>query len=109
MNTALVLLALMAGAANWMFRALPTILMKSGPREGGLLSAFLAATGPAAIATLFVASVLPMIGPGLAANLPLLAGSAATIAAFLPRRSVVAATLCGAVAFGLVASVTGAG
>lgn len=108
MNTALVLLALMAGAANWAFRALPTMLMKTGPREGGLLSAFLSATGPAAIATLFVASVIPMVGPGLSENLPLLAGSAATIAAFLPRRSVVAATLTGAFAYGLVVWLTGA-
>lgn len=102
MNADVVLLALMAGAANWAFRALPIVLMKGEARPGGLLAGFLAATGPAAIATLFVASVLPQVWPVPKDIWPLVAGVGATIAGFWPRRSVVAGTLAGALAYGLV-------
>lgn len=101
MNPDLVLMAVLTGAATWAFRALPTLLMKSEPRPGGLAARFLAATGPAAIATLFVASVLPQVHPVPRDLLPLFAGTAATVLAFLPRRSVVGATLAGAAAYGL--------
>ncbi len=99
MNLDLVILALMAGAANWAFRALPVILMRREARPGGMAARFLASTGPAAIATLFVASVLPQLWPVPRDLLPLAAGVAATVLAFLPRRSVVAGTLCGAAGY----------
>lgn len=99
MNPDLVILALMAGAANWAFRALPVLLMKREARPGGLAARFLAATGPAAIATLFVASVLPQLWPVPRDLWPLAAGVAATVLAFLPRRSVVAGTLAGAAGY----------
>lgn len=102
MSGDLVLMAVLAGAANWAFRALPTILMRKEPQPGGLAARFLAATGPAAIATLFAASVLPQIWPAPRETLPLLAGIAATIAAFWPRRSIVAGTLTGAAAYAVV-------
>ena len=95
MNPDLVLVALLAGAANWAFRALPTLLMTSEPKPGGLLARFLAATGPAAIATLFTASILPQLWPVPKDLVALLAGIIATTLAFLPRRSVVVATLAG--------------
>ena len=101
MNTDLVVLAALAGAANWAFRALPTMLLKTEPKPGGTMARFLAATGPAAIATLFVASILPEVYPQQKNLIPLLAGVAATVLAFLPRRSVVVATLAGALAYGL--------
>lgn len=99
MNPDLVILALMAGAANWAFRALPVLLMKREARPGGVAARFLASTGPAAIATLFVASVLPQLWPVPRDLWPLAAGVAATVLAFLPRRSVVAGTLAGAAGY----------
>lgn len=101
MNADLVLMAVLAGGANWAFRALPTLLLRREPHPGGMMSRFLAATGPAAIATLVVASILPQLYPAPRDLIPLAAGTAATVAAFLPRRSVVAATLAGATAYGL--------
>ncbi len=100
MNGDLVLIAVLAGAANWGFRALPILWMRRDAPPGGLMARFLAATGPAAIATLFVASVLPQLHPAPRDLIPLAAGTLATLAAFLPRRSVVAATLAGAAAYG---------
>ncbi|MCC7320751.1 MAG: AzlD domain-containing protein [Rubellimicrobium sp.] len=104
----LLLMAVLTGAATWALRALPTMLMRSEPTPGGILARFLAATGPAAIATLFVASVLPQLMPVPRDVLPLAAGVLATIAAFVPRRSIIAATLAGAVAYGAVFALTGA-
>jgi hypothetical protein len=68
---------------------------------GGRLERFLAATGPAAIGTLFVASILPLISPDLTTLLPGIGGTLAVVAVFLARRSVVAATLAGALVYGL--------
>ena len=101
MNPDLVIMALMAGAANWAFRALPVMLMKGEARPGGIAARFLASTGPAAIATLFVASVLPQVWPVPRDLWPLAAGTLAVVLAFLPKRSVVAATIAGAVAYGV--------
>lgn len=102
-------MAVLTGAATWVFRALPTMLMRSEPKPGGLLARFLAATGPAAIATLFVASILPQLMPVPRDVLPLVAGVAATVAAFLPRLSVIVATVTGAVVYGAVFAVLSAG
>ena len=66
------------------------------------MARFLAATGPAAIATLFVASVLPQLWPAPRDLVALLVGSAATVLAFWPRRSVVAGTLGSIGAFGVL-------
>lgn len=101
MKAELVTMALMAGAANWGFRALPVILMKGEAKPGGIAARFLAATGPAAIATLFVASVLPQLWPVPRDTVALAAGVAATVAGFWPRRSVVAGTLIGAAGYAL--------
>jgi hypothetical protein len=108
MSWDLVLLALMAGSANWAFRALPVLLMRGEARPGGVAARFLAATGPAAIATLFVASVLPQLWPVPRDLLPLGAGVAATLAGFWPRRSVVAGTLVGALGYGCAVWLLGA-
>ncbi len=93
-------LSLLVGLANWAFRALPTLLMTSQPTSGSILSKFLAATGPAAIATLFVGTVLPELYPEPKHILPLVLGVAATVLAFLPVRSVVMSTLTGSVVYG---------
>ena len=98
MRAEILTLALMVGAFTWAFRVLPTRADLSAMPEGGLLSRFLAATGPAAIATLFTASVMPMVTGGL--PLPLAGGTAVLLAVFAVTRSVVGATLAGSIAYG---------
>jgi uncharacterized membrane-anchored protein len=101
MNVELLTVALLAGAANWAFRVLPTLARTDRLAPGGWLERFLAATGPAAIATLFVAAILPALSTDLPALMPVLTGTVAVLAVFALRRSVVLATLAGAVAHGL--------
>jgi branched-subunit amino acid transport protein len=100
MNTDLLIVALMAGAANWAFRALPILLRTDRMVLGGWLERFLSATGPAAIATLFVASILPAVSPDFAKVLPVIGGTIAVLAGWFATRSVVLATLLGAIAHG---------
>ncbi|MBL4929946.1 AzlD domain-containing protein [Fuscibacter oryzae] len=104
MRAEILTLALMVGAFTWAFRVLPTRADLSAMPEGGLLSRFLAATGPAAIATLFTASVLPMVQGGM--PLPLAGGTVAVLAVFAATRSVVAATLAGSIAYGALFALT---
>lgn len=104
MRAEILTLALMVGAFTWAFRVLPTRADLSAMPEGGLLSRFLAATGPAAIATLFTASVLPMVQGGM--PLPLAGATAAVLAVFAASRSVVVATLAGSVAYGALFAFT---
>ena len=101
MNGELLTLALLAGAANWAFRVLPTLARTDRLAPGGRLERFLAATGPAAIATLFVAAILPMLSGEVRALVPMICGTAAVLGTYLARRSVVLATLAGALAHGL--------
>lgn len=107
MNAELLVVAVMAGAANWAFRVLPTLARTDRLKPGGWLERFLAATGPAAIGTLFVASILPMLSPEAGAVLPVLTGTLAVGGTFFATRSVVAATLAGAVVHGLVVWLVG--
>ena len=99
MRSELLILALIVGAFTWAFRFFPTKLDVSTMKPDGVLARFLASTGPAAIATLFVASVLPMLQQGL--PLPLIAGIATVLAVFAASRSVVGATLAGSAGYGL--------
>ncbi|ETD89022.1 AzlD domain-containing protein [Rhodobacter capsulatus] len=101
MNTELLALAALTGLATWAFRVVPTKLPLTRSAADGPLRRFFAATGPAAIATLFTASVLPMLQSPGTAPLPLLLGTAAVLAVWFARRSVVLATLAGAAACGL--------
>lgn len=97
MRWEVLVLALVVGAANWGFRYLPIRFGLGSGAEGGVLARFLAAVGPAAIATLFVASALPFVQGG--AVLAPAMGTLGVAAVFLWRRSVVLATLAGAVAY----------
>ncbi|PLL12640.1 L-valine transporter subunit YgaH [Tabrizicola sp. TH137] len=97
MSGEVLLLALVVGAANWGFRTLPIRFGLGAGGGGGVLARFLAAVGPAAIATLFVASSLPFVQAG--AVLAPVAGTGAVVAVWLWRRSVVLATLGGALAY----------
>ena len=106
MNLDLLLLAGLAGVANWAFRYLPTRLNLQALPATGPLARFLAATGPAAIGTLFVAALLPALEPVPTGVLPLLGGIATVLAVWHWRRSVVAATLAGSAAYGLICALT---
>jgi hypothetical protein len=101
MNSDLLIVALLAGTANWAFRVLPTRMNPADLSPNSLMARFLAATGPAAIGTLFVASILPALSLVPAQVLPLILGTLAIVAVFAIRRSVVAATLAGALVHGM--------
>lgn len=107
MSWELLTVALIAGAANWAFRALPILLHADRMAAGGRLGRFLSATGPAAIATLFVASILPSLSLDLPRLLPVVTGTLAVLATWFARRSVVLATLAGAAAHGLTVWLVG--
>ena len=102
MNHDLLIVAVLAGVANWAFRVLPMRMKPTDLPPGGMMARFLAATGSAAIATLFVASVLPTLYPVPKDTLALVLGTLAVVGVFAARRSVVGATLAGAVVFGTV-------
>lgn len=99
MRAEILILALLVGVFTWAFRFFPTRTDLSDLPQGGPLSRFLAATGPAAIATLFTASALPYLQGDL--PLPLILGTLAVLAIFAASRSVVGATMAGSAAYGL--------
>lgn len=101
MNTDLLIVAVLAGLANYAFRVLPTRMGGAALPQTGPLARLLAATGPAAIATLFVASILPALSPVPRDMATLAIGTVSVIGAYLASRSVVAATLAGSVAYGI--------
>ena len=101
MRWELLTVALLAGVANWCFRALPILARTGRATAGGWLGRFLSATGPAAIGTLFVASILPSQTLDLGRLLPVIVGTFAVFAVWFTRKSVVLATLAGAFAHGL--------
>ena len=93
-------LIFIVGLCTWAFRYFPTRLDLTNLPKTGALARFLASTGPAAIATLFVASILPLMAQGI--PLPLVAGVAAVLAVYGGSKSVVGATLAGSAAYGAV-------
>ena len=107
MNTDLLIVAVLAGVANWAFRALPIMARTDRLAAGGWLERFFSATGPAAIATLFVAAILPSLVPDAARLLPVILGTLAVLAVWFARRSVVLATLAGALAHGVTTWIIG--
>ena len=101
MSPDLLTMALIVGVFTWAFRFLPTRLDLTKLHPDGHLVRFLAATGPAAIATLVVASVWPMVAVSQGKMVPLAVGVATVVVVFRWRRSVVAATLAGSLAYGV--------
>lgn len=100
MNTEFLIVTLLVGLGTWLLRYLPTRFMRGTGNPDAPLSRFLSATGPAAIAALFAASILPMLEPDFAAIAPVAFGSAAVVAAYLWRRDISLATVAGAIAYG---------
>ena len=101
MRSEVLLLALITGACTWAFRYLPLRMDLSDLKPDSLLGRFLAATGPAAIGTLFVAEVMPYLQQPLPEQAPLVTGTLAVLATFAASRSAVLATMAGALAFGI--------
>jgi branched-subunit amino acid transport protein len=101
MRSEILLLALIVGACTYGFRALPTRVDLASLRRSGPLARFLAATGPAAIATLFVAAILPAFSGSWQTQLPLAAGVCTVLGVFAASKSVVQATLAGSAAYGV--------
>lgn len=107
MRSEVLVLALIVGACTWAFRYLPTRMDLTSLPERGWLARFLASTGTAAIATLFAASVFPMLGGNPTRLLPMGFGIAAVLLIFAKTRSVVGATLGGSAAFGIAVAILG--
>lgn len=99
MRVDILTLALIVGAFTWGFRYIPTRADLSAMPQGGPLARFLAATGPAAIATLFTASALPFVQGGM--PVPLAFGTGAVLGIYAATRSVVGATMAGSVGYGI--------
>ena len=98
-------LIVLVGAVIWALRVLPMRMRLSQLPERGALARFFAATGVAAIATLFAAAIWPEVTGGRAG--PALAGSLAVLGVYMPSRSVVLATLAGSGAYGAAFAVFG--
>lgn len=100
-------IALIAGACTWAFRFFPTRADLARLAPHGLLAKLLNALGPAAIAALFVAEVTPTLSRPLIAQGPLAAGTIAVLVVWALSRSVVGATLSGALGYGLALALLG--
>ena len=103
MQPDVLILCLIAGGFTYLWRWLPIRLDLGGMGTRGWIARFLAATGPAALGTLFVAEMLPLAREGGPALLQAAVGTLAVLAVWTWRRSVVAATLAGALGAGLAA------
>ena len=104
MRSEVLLLALVTGAFTWAFRYLPLKMDLSDLKPDSRFGRFLAATGPAAIGTLFVAELMPYLQQPLTDQGPLVAGTLAVLAVFAASRSAVLGTMAGALAFGVVSA-----
>lgn len=96
------IVTLLVGLGTYLLRFLPTLFMRGTGDPRVPLARFLSATGPAAIAALFVAAILPMLSPQAGTIAPLLCGCAAVVGVFAWRRDISLATVSGAIAYGAV-------
>lgn len=101
MRGEIVLLAAAVGACIWALRVLPLGLDLRRITENGRLARFFAATGVAAIASLFAAGVLPSLQTVPFATV---IGCLSVISIYAVSRSTVAATLLGSLIYGIVFS-----
>lgn len=101
MNPELVIVAVVVGLGTWLFRFLPTRMRGLSGARGGWVERATESIGPAAIATLFIASVIPDLTSRDSGLIAFLSGAAATAVVFAGRRSVALATIAGAVAYGV--------
>lgn len=97
MSVDFLLLVGCVGFTTWAFRYLPIALSKQGHSNSGKMEPFFQSIGPAAIAALFTASVLP--GAGFIPTDMILA-SLGVIAVYGWKKSVVLATMTGSFVYG---------
>ncbi|WP_417578649.1 AzlD domain-containing protein [Pelagibacterium sp.] len=102
MNSEFLIITILVGLGTWLLRFLPTRFMRGTGDPNAPLSRFLSATGPAAIAALYIGAIIPMIAPQFQAIAPLVLGSGAVVAIYFWRHDVSLATLGGAIVYGLV-------
>ncbi|HEY0210126.1 L-valine transporter subunit YgaH [Acerihabitans sp.] len=105
MNTSVIIIGLVVGAANYLFRYLP-LRLGAGRRPAGAAGAWagrlLDGIGLASICALLVVSSVPEVLREPGKLVPTLAGFLVLIICFYRTRSIVLATLGGALCFGLV-------
>jgi branched-subunit amino acid transport protein AzlD len=107
MRAELVIVAVVVGLGTWLFRFLPTRLRGMSGERNPHLTRVMESIGPAAIVTLFIASVLPELASGTQDRALILIGCAATVLAFRVKRNIVVATVAGTVAYGVAFKVLG--
>ncbi|SLM64300.1 MULTISPECIES: L-valine transporter subunit YgaH [Dickeya] len=104
MNTSVILIGLLVGTVNFLFRYLP--LHVGGSRSGrlyrGKMALLLDSIGIASICALLVVSSVPEVLRHADRVLPTLAGFTLLTLCFYKTRSIVLSTLLGALCYGLV-------
>lgn len=98
----LLVVAVIVGVGTWLFRFLPTRLRGLSAARNPRVTVAMESIGPAAIATLFVASILPEVSGGGGGLAPVLGGCAATVLAYRARGDVLLATVTGTLVYGVV-------
>ncbi len=106
MSHTIIVIGLVVGLANYLFRYVPLRLGehagKSEHHPGRWLGRILDGIGIASICALLVVSSVPEVMRDAHKLVPTLAGFAVLIAFFYQTRSIVIATLTGALCYGLV-------
>lgn len=105
MNTSVLLIGLLVGTVNFLFRYLPLRLgagRASGHLRRGKTALLLDSIGIASICALLVVSTLPDVMQYTERQLPTLVGFALLTLCFYKTRSIVLSTLLGALCYGVV-------
>lgn len=106
MSNTVIMVGLLVGLVNYLFRYLPLRLghtaRKPGAGKQGVISLLLDNIGIASICALLVVSSTPDILASHQRLLPTMAGFAALAACFYKTRSIILSTLVSALTFGLV-------
>nr|WP_315293159.1 L-valine transporter subunit YgaH [Serratia proteamaculans] len=104
MNTDVVMIGLVVGCANYLFRYLPLRLAPARAQPGikrGKTALLLDSIGIASICALLVVSSTPVVMREPDKLWPTLIGFAALGLCFYRSKSIILSTLCGAVTFGI--------
>ncbi|AHJ76912.1 L-valine transporter subunit YgaH [Kosakonia sacchari] len=104
MRNEVLLLGLLVGCVNFLFRYLPLRIRpgQSRPAKRGVSGVFLDTIGIASICALLVVSCVPEIAADSRRLLPTLAGFAVLGVSFWKTRSIILPTLLSAFAYGIV-------
>ena len=105
MNSTVIVIGLVVGAANYSFRYIPLRfgrMPKQTNTTGNWVARILDGIGIASICSLLVVSSIPAVMHDSGKLLPTLVGFAVLAICYYQSRSIVLATLAGALSFGLV-------